>query len=105
MSAPSADSRRAPSCRAPGPAARFAAAIIAGALGLALAGGCAMTPGAQSSGTWDSAPPMRNARAAHAVVVAGDAIYALAGTGAGGRPVLEVERFDGSGWSAEATLP
>jgi N-acetylneuraminic acid mutarotase len=48
---------------------------------------------------------MRNARAAHAVVATAEAIYALAGTGAGGRPVLEVERFDGSRWLAESMLP
>lgn len=48
---------------------------------------------------------MRNARAAHAVVSTVSGIYALAGTGTGGRPVLEVERFDGSRWDAEGVLP
>ena len=48
---------------------------------------------------------MLHARAAHAVVGTGDAIYALAGTGADGRPVLEVERFDGRHWSDVSTLP
>ncbi|MGZ5186794.1 MAG: Kelch repeat-containing protein [Caldimonas sp.] len=57
------------------------------------------------SGRWEAAPPMLKARAAHAVVATGDAIVALAGTGSGGRPVLEVERFDGSGWRAETVLP
>jgi N-acetylneuraminic acid mutarotase len=47
---------------------------------------------------------MRNARSAHAVVSTGNAIYALAGTGARGA-VLEVERFDGRRWTAETTLP
>jgi N-acetylneuraminic acid mutarotase len=48
---------------------------------------------------------MRHARAAHAVVSTGAAVYALAGTGLGGRPVLEVERFDGRAWTVEAALP
>lgn len=58
-----------------------------------------------SAGAWRAEPPMREARAAHAVVAAGDAIYALAGTGAGGAPVRPVERFDGRAWSVVATLP
>ena len=48
---------------------------------------------------------MRHARSAHAVVSTGDAIYAIGGTGIGGAPVLEVERFDGHGWHDESTLP
>ena len=48
---------------------------------------------------------MRSARAAHAVVSTTTAIYALAGTGRGGQPVLEVERFDGREWTPETTLP
>ncbi len=32
-------------------------------------------------------------------------MYALAGTGADGRPVLDVERFDGRTWSKETALP
>jgi Uncharacterized protein conserved in bacteria len=48
---------------------------------------------------------MRYARAAHAVVASPTAVYALAGTGAGGAPVLPVERFDGSTWQVETTLP
>lgn len=55
--------------------------------------------------SWSSAPPMRSARAAHAVVVAEGAVYVLAGTGADGRPVLEVERFDGRAWTQETALP
>jgi N-acetylneuraminic acid mutarotase len=49
---------------------------------------------------------MRYARAAHAVVATPDVIYALAGTGAGGAPVLPVERFDGgTTWTVETSLP
>jgi N-acetylneuraminic acid mutarotase len=48
---------------------------------------------------------MLHARSAHAVVSTGDAIYAIGGTGAGGAPVLQVERFDGVRWSDETTLP
>jgi N-acetylneuraminic acid mutarotase len=48
---------------------------------------------------------MLHARSAHAVVSTGDAIYAIGGTGAGGTPVLQVERFDGNRWSDETTLP
>lgn len=57
-------------------------------------------------GAWRAAPPLRHARAAHAVVSTDAAIYAIGGTGANdGAPVLEVERFDGKQWSDEATLP
>ncbi len=55
--------------------------------------------------SWHAAPAMRHARAAHAVAVADDAIFAFAGTSAGGVPVLAVERFDGTSWSEEAVLP
>lgn len=54
---------------------------------------------------WHSAPPMQYARAAHAVVATPDAIYALAGTGQGGLPVLPVERFDGTRWQTDGNLP
>jgi N-acetylneuraminic acid mutarotase len=60
------------------------------------------TPGAPS---WRTAPPMHYARAAHAVVSDGNAIYALAGTGAGGAPVLVTERFDGRAWHDEGKIP
>lgn len=67
---------------------------------------CATPPAAFDTGArWTSAPPMHAARAAHTVVPMGDAIYALAGTGAGGRPVPGVERFDGTAWRDETTLP
>jgi N-acetylneuraminic acid mutarotase len=48
---------------------------------------------------------MSHARSAHAVVAVDDAIYAIGGTGAGGAPVLAVERFDGASWRDESTLP
>ena len=54
---------------------------------------------------WQDAPPMHHARSAHAVVSTGDAIYAIGGTGEGGAPVLQVERFDGKEWRDETTLP
>jgi N-acetylneuraminic acid mutarotase len=57
------------------------------------------------SESWQSAPAMLHARSAHAVVGTGDAIYAIGGTGAGGAPVLQVERFDGNQWRDETTLP
>ena len=44
-------------------------------------------------------------RSAHAVVSSESAIYALAGTNDKGRPVLELEAFDGSQWSMITTLP
>ena len=62
-------------------------------------------PASQPSGTWQAAPSMLHARAAHAVVSTGTELYALGGTGAGGKPVLEVERFDGKRWIEETTLP
>lgn len=48
---------------------------------------------------------MPTPRAAHAVVATADAIYALAGTGRDGKPVLDVERFDGKTWTRETALP
>lgn len=49
---------------------------------------------------------MRHARAAHAVIATADAIYALAGTGDDdGKPVLAVEKFDGTDWTVETSLP
>lgn len=69
--------------------------------------GRAGTPaaGEADAGAWRSEAPMRNARSAHNVVATADAVYALAGTGAGSAPVLEVERFDGRAWTVETTLP
>lgn len=44
-------------------------------------------------------------RSAHAVTNSETAIYALAGTDDRGRPVFEVELFDGNEWRMETTLP
>ncbi|HJP61490.1 MAG TPA: kelch repeat-containing protein, partial [Gemmatimonadaceae bacterium] len=57
------------------------------------------------TGSWFDAPSMLHARSAHAVVSTGDAIYAIGGTGEGGQPVLDVERFDGNQWREETRLP
>jgi len=59
----------------------------------------------QISGNWSDAPSMLVARSAHAVASSDSAIYALAGTDEHGKPVLEVEAFDGTGWKVETTLP
>jgi len=56
-------------------------------------------------GTWSEEPPMLFPRSAHAVVSSDTAIYALAGADDKGRPVPEVEAFDGSEWSVLTTLP
>jgi N-acetylneuraminic acid mutarotase len=58
-----------------------------------------------AQGAWSAAPPMHHARAAHAVVSDGKSIYAMAGTGAGGAPVLVLERFDGAAWRDEGAIP
>src|SRR5688500_9216189 len=65
--------------RSPPPLALVALACLG-----ACRGGRTEAPAVPS---WSAAPPMRHARAAHAVVSTDDAIYALAGTGAGGAPV------------------
>ena len=57
------------------------------------------------SGTWSEEPPMLIPRSAHAVVSSDSAIYALAGTDDSGKPVLEVEAFDGKQWKTQTTLP
>jgi N-acetylneuraminic acid mutarotase len=44
-------------------------------------------------------------RSAHAVTNSESAIYALAGTDDHGKPVLDVEVFDGEEWKFETTLP
>ncbi len=54
---------------------------------------------------WSAAPPLKVARAAHAVVATRSAIWALGGTGSSGSPVLDVERFDGKSWTIVAKLP
>ena len=48
---------------------------------------------------------MLTARAAHAVAAGEAGIFAVAGTGPDGTPVLDVERFDGTRWTREAALP
>ena len=73
--------------------------MILAALSLLLGAGAATESG------WSAAPPLKVARAAHAVVATKDAIYALGGTGASGKPVLDVERFDGKSWSIVSKLP
>jgi len=62
-------------------------------------------PAISAQGAWSGAPPMHHARAAHAVVSDGKSIYAMAGTGAGGAPVLALERFDGAAWHDEGVIP
>jgi len=81
---------------------RVIAAVLA-SLGMYVAD--AAPPSLPGQETWSTAPPMHHARAAHAVVGDGNAIYALAGTGTGGAPVLAIERFDGKGWHEEGTIP
>ena len=60
---------------------------------------------ATTVGTWSSGPPLQFTRSAHAVIATPDAIYAFGGSGAGTQPVLQVERFDGTRWITETTLP
>jgi len=67
--------------------------------------GTQATGSAPVRSSWQAAPPMANARSAHAVVSTDNAIYALGGTGAGGAPVLDVEWFDGKVWRTETKLP
>ena len=68
----------------------------------AVAGGVYAQP---STGTWRKEPNLLTPRAAHAVVATDEAIFALAGTGPDGKPVLNVERFDGREWKNDTTLP
>lgn len=63
------------------------------------------TPGAVECGSWQADAPMLHARAAHAVVADASGIYALAGTGANGQPVLAVEAFREGRWTVETSLP
>jgi N-acetylneuraminic acid mutarotase len=78
----------------------FSPVSCAVALSLAAASGAV-----RAAGTWRREPDMPTPRSAHAVVATADAIYAMAGTGSDGKPVLDVERFDGTRWSRVATLP
>jgi N-acetylneuraminic acid mutarotase len=77
--------------------------FVAALLSIALAS-CA-SPKTTREGAWSTAAPMTQARAAHAVVASTSGIYALGGTGATGRPVLEVERFDGNAWTVLSRIP
>lgn len=83
---------------------RPVALVFAAALFVILASGCAFAPGIAEL-QWRSAPPMIEARAAHAVAANDRFIVALAGTDAKGRPVRSVERFDGREWKITAPLP
>jgi N-acetylneuraminic acid mutarotase len=76
--------------------------LAATALGAALAG-CGGSDAAEP--TWETVAPLLRARSAHAVVTDGTRVFALGGTGAEGEPVLDVERFDGTRWVEETTLP
>ncbi len=86
---------------------RRGAYALAFALPLALAACSAPAPLSRDPtvGAWHLDAPMLHARAAHAVVSDGSVVFALAGTGEGGAPVLAVERFDGRTWSIETMLP
>ena len=70
-----------------------------------LNGANAASSSASSQESWRSEAPMHYARAAHAVAGDGKSLYALAGTGAGGAPVLVFERFDGRTWRDEGSIP
>lgn len=54
---------------------------------------------------WVEAPSLARPRSAHAVAADESVIVALAGTDDRGRPVSEVEAFDGSVWRTVARLP
>jgi N-acetylneuraminic acid mutarotase len=74
------------------------AALVAGVVLAGCGGSDAPTP-------WQKLAPLLHARSAHAVVSDGTTVYALGGTDADGRPVLDVERFDGELWTQETRLP
>jgi N-acetylneuraminic acid mutarotase len=63
------------------------------------------SPAPVITGTWSEEAPLLNPMSAHAVVSSDSAIYALAGTDDRGKPVLDVEKFDGKGWVVETSLP
>jgi N-acetylneuraminic acid mutarotase len=60
---------------------------------------------AQITGVWTGEPPMQHARSAHNVVATESAIYAIAGSGEGNAPVVDVEAFDGKRWRIITKLP
>lgn len=76
-----------------------------GRIAVAILIASALTSAQPSRGTWRKEPDLLTPRAAHAVVAAADAIYAMAGTGPEGKPVVDMERFDGNTWTREANLP
>lgn len=57
------------------------------------------------NGIWDEVPSLLMPRSAHAVVSSDSAIYVLAGTDDLGKPVLDVEVFNGNVWKKETALP
>ena len=62
-------------------------------------------PAQTPTGSWRREAGLVTPRAAHAVVATADGIFALAGTGPDGKPVRDVERFDGATWQVETALP
>ncbi|HEY5310675.1 MAG TPA: hypothetical protein VIK97_19325, partial [Casimicrobiaceae bacterium] len=83
----------------------FSGTAIVALLGWTIAQAAPVPSPPAAQGAWSAAPPMHHARAAHAVVSDGKSIYAMAGTGAGGAPVLALERFDGATWRDEGVIP
>jgi N-acetylneuraminic acid mutarotase len=87
----------------------FSGAVFVALLGAITADAASAAPVTSAAdaaqGAWTAAPPMHHARAAHAIVSDGKSIYAMAGTGAGGAPVLFLERFDGTAWRDEGKIP
>ena len=65
----------------------------------------AATTSIRAAGTWRREPDMPTPRSAHVVVATANAIYAMAGTGSDGKPVLDVDGFDGTRWSRVGSLP
>lgn len=96
---------------APSRVAFLRSSLAALTVGLLVTAGCRGGPAeaprraAEPAGAWEPVAALQHARTAHAVVATDAAIIALAGTGAGGAPVLPVERFDGARWTTVARLP
>jgi len=64
--------------------------------------GCtlAFAAAAAATGSWTRVAPMPHARSAHAVAATAGAVYVLGGPG-----TAAVDRFDGTRWRRETTLP
>ena len=62
------------------------------------------TTTAPADAMWAAAPSLLRGRSAHGVVASDGALYALGGTGPDGKPVFEVERFDGTAWTDVAEI-